>query len=158
MRLDQAIEKAGPGGRIRTAEMMEGRYYTIKGETLFYHDNGLPMRIEVSDITRTDWEVVQDEVIEVGDVVQGPCDKEGEVLGVECEVLKHGKILTRLGLLGENSICCCKKYLTKDLTLIRKGPKKQYVACVVDDDNGVVWTTGLLKKGRYEGELTEVVE
>jgi uncharacterized protein YuzE len=129
MDIREAIEKAGPGairrrswGEEYAIRYMAKGWVNVKSSD-DKHPEGERAYITITDALELDWEVVQDEVIEVGDIVQGPCDKEGEVLGVECEVLKHGKILTRLGLLGENSICCCNKYLTKDLTLIRKGPK-----------------------------------
>ena len=72
MRLHEAIEKAGEGGKIRRGLWEHEDVIHIELGSLRV-DAGLSgFNLNVaSNLTATDWEVVEDEVIEVGDVVQG---------------------------------------------------------------------------------------
>ncbi|KKM90515.1 hypothetical protein LCGC14_1237750 [marine sediment metagenome] len=85
---------------------------------------------------------IQVEVIEVGDVVDGPCGGD-----MECEVLKLGAQQSRLGLTGKGMICCCTEFLTKDLTF-RKGPK-------VHTFKGMGIVTGNQIHGKDIGSMVE---
>jgi hypothetical protein len=126
MNIQEAIEKAGPGGKIRRAKWVED-YVQVQLHTdspLMYK----PVHVDeagwigtVDSLTATDWEVVEPETIEVGDVVkvniEPGCGKDFErrVVWVrdECaEVQVQYKDDIIQTVLREN------------ITLIRKGNKK----------------------------------
>lgn len=73
MRLHEAIEKAGEGGKIRKENYDNYDNYAIvpslSENNNLTHQNGDAYVLGVKDITADDWEIVADDIIEVGDVV-----------------------------------------------------------------------------------------
>lgn len=121
MRLHEAIEKAGEGGKIKR----NGKQWGCVIPTAPYPENykwkafdGYEWVWYPDDITADDWEVVEDKpVIEVGDVVK----RSGQGCEIdECKVLMLSKGRVTLGRISHP--CGCDEDI-RDLTLIRKGPK-----------------------------------
>ena len=121
MRLHQAIDQAGEGGKIKrnaytncaTVPRMDSN------KDLTHGIGGEEYSLGVSDLTATDWEVVKDEVIEVGDEVDttGSIIKRGVV-----EYIRHGTAMCYVSLPGYYGDCP-QVLSARNLTLIRKGPK-----------------------------------
>jgi len=118
MYIHEAIEKAGPGGKIRR-EGWDGEWLYRKGDPYLCNEYGEAVSSQtIENLTASDWEVVQDK-IEVGDVVsKDPC-KGSERHG--CTVLTSACSVTSLSYLPD--ACACRAMPTNKLTLIRKGPK-----------------------------------
>ena len=131
MRLHEAIEQAGRGGKFCYSKMSDGDYYFIDEHGIFTQfmsgeasNEFVSVKFNKAFFTRDDWEVVKDEVIEVGDVVGTEGDTWGEK---EWNVLACSNGIAVLqslqdphhveGARGERPINVA------DLTLIRKGPK-----------------------------------
>jgi hypothetical protein len=120
MNIQEAIEKAGPDGEIRRSEWEKN-----DGASLIIPDNtGMNLEaksseydstLSVADLTATDWEVVEPETIEVGDVVH-QCLNDNAVVRAVCKINDEACIQWDDGSIGI--------YPFDKLTLIRKAPRK----------------------------------
>lgn len=110
MDIREAIEKAGPGGKIKR-RVWTDNIIIIVGEVDELLGTGL--RFYFEDLTATDWTVVTEE-IEVGDVVH--------MLRGTADAMVLGEDSPRVAIqFPDKEIRLVHK---ADLTLIRKGPKK----------------------------------
>jgi hypothetical protein len=111
MTLQEAIKKAGPGGKIRRGSWSDGIYVTFDDwgcAGFFWNDTKKVDEdhgITQEHILATDWEVVSPEPdIQVGDIVSKPgCDGNCDVMRVEkvcdsiflCDRVRRGKSTDR---------------------------------------------------------------
>jgi hypothetical protein len=165
MNIQEAIEKAGPGGKIRRISWHRRDYvllpnsFNLTTEFASAPEENTPMSI--NDIIATDWEVVEPETIEVGDVVgyrhHPSCD--GEERTVVAIDNGCGKFCLRQG----NHL----SMVTQDTcTLIRKGPRKHVFEGVLVRDVDIadrsirLWGEYPMEldPGTYRMELTEKAE
>lgn len=121
MTIKEAIEKAGPGGKIRRECL--GTYWELSVDFAYmkYKDGSCVMFDSVYDIIATDWQVVEPEQIEVGDVVKRK--------DVNCLIGDNGCKITgisesRMALMAERLLCTCTFAKWQGFTLIHKGPRK----------------------------------
>ena len=117
MRLHEAIEQAGEGGKIKRKEMLEVINIGDKHQHLIMRDDSAELyQPYLVDLTATDWEVVEDEVIEVGDTCTYGDDLETMTLNIIH--INPNKSCVSIDERGQS------QHIHIDhLTLIRKGPK-----------------------------------
>jgi hypothetical protein len=120
MRIHEAIEKAGPGGKIRRNEF--DSCYVVGEESVTFDAGITEVVFHPDELTATDWEVIEPETIEVGDVVrEGEDGPDAYVVAISEEVdVTEQSACIRLHCDGSLKGA----YPMSWLTLIRKGPKK----------------------------------
>jgi hypothetical protein len=160
MTLKELAEKEGFGAKV-TSPLIDKTGYWILGTpdkpNLLMRPDGTEAKITIGHLTATDWQVVEPETIEVGDVV------------------RHKNVPGEAIAIGINERHCAYQYkdgtlnigFTSDLTLIHKGKPKHVFEGVelyqrVDDAVATVPKGGYLAK-TYQGktyrmELTEEAE
>jgi hypothetical protein len=133
MTIQEAAKKAGPGGKIRSADFAEGAYVLINEDRLcamkYVWSGGIGKKEDyapsIEGLSRTDWEVVEDKpVIEVGDVVKMTGD--GFNMFEVIEINYKGGV--RLRDITQHCVHI------DNLTLIRKGTKKWTIPGVTGYD------------------------
>jgi hypothetical protein len=116
MDIREAISKAGPGGKIRCGGFsIELTVPKFNGAPLLL-SNGNAWGHRLDQLTATDWEVIEPETIEVGDVVERP----GRSLEYEVVFIHHVEGMACI----HNMACHLQLVKIESLTLIRKGNKK----------------------------------
>ena len=123
MYLHEAITQAGEGGKIRRKGWeSKNACWLIGGNYITHSDEDAnPSTRWTSELTASDWEIVEEQVIEVGDVVNLP-DHIPHCKKAECQVARTNDIRASLFRVTDGLICGCEQ-LFENLTLIRKGNK-----------------------------------
>jgi hypothetical protein len=125
MTIQEAIDKAGPGGKIRKGKhgvvlMINDLEHTFIRYERTGCMGGIKWIPSVYSLIANDWEVIEPEpeqVIEVGDIVGDP----SAGCMPHCTVIRIGYGAATLNR-EEGMVCACIRSY-KALTLIRKGPK-----------------------------------
>jgi hypothetical protein len=144
MNIQEAIEKAGPGGKIRRKCWDDNIPLEIRGGYL-YHDGEQFEICKTGLLTATDWEVVEPETIKVGDVVGWQ--------GISGEAIVRA--------IGNKTACVqwsfddiLGLYPLDQLTLIRKGEKHVFEGVSIGGQNTqeiIVYGGSLEGAELYEG-------